>query len=165
MTNGNSSDAQGRRHRRRLTVGVKQSLRQLGHQLSVLNRHVGGRAELKDIDLDCLELVNRHGPLGPSSLARHVGLHPATMTGVLDRLERGGWVARERDPKAADRRAITVRALRQRNAELLRLYSGMNAALDDICADYDESELQLLADFFRRVAAAGEEAADDLTRS
>ncbi len=163
MVHENSSAALGKRHRRRLTVGVKQSLRQLGNQLSVLNRHVGGRAELKDVDLDCLELINRAGPLGPSSLARRVGLHPATMTGILDRLERGGWVLRERAPEAADRRAVTIRALRQRNAELLRLYSGMNAAMDDICADYDESELQLLADFFRRVTAAGQEAAENLT--
>jgi DNA-binding MarR family transcriptional regulator len=26
------------------------------------------------------------------------------MTGILDRLQRGGWVVRERDPEAADRR-------------------------------------------------------------
>ena len=48
--------------------------------------------------------------------------HPATITGILDRLERGRWVARERDP--TDRRAVVVRALRDRNAELFHLYSG-----------------------------------------
>jgi len=47
------------------------------------------------------------------------------MTGVLDRLERGGWIARERDPD--DRRAVVVRTLRDRYAELLRHYSGMTA--------------------------------------
>jgi DNA-binding MarR family transcriptional regulator len=82
------------------------------------------------------------------------------MTGILDRLERGGWVARERDP--SDRRAVVVRALRDRNAELMRLYSGMNASMDEICAGYGDTELELLADFLRRTANAGERATDEL---
>src|SRR5437899_13094088 len=105
--------------RRRLTASIKQSLRALSIQLSLLNHQVGARAGLNDVDLDCLDLVARHGPLSPSALAERAALHPATMTGILDRLERGGWVARERDP--SDRRAVLVRALRDRNADLGRL--------------------------------------------
>ncbi|MGH3320299.1 MAG: MarR family transcriptional regulator [Streptosporangiaceae bacterium] len=148
------------RRRRRLTAAIKQSLRDLRIQLALLNHHVGARVELKDVDLDCYDLIARHGPLGPSALARRAGLHPATMTGILDRLERGGWVARERD--TADRRAVVVRALRTRNAELFRLYSGMNTSMDEICAGYDEAELELLADFLRRTTDAGRDATDDL---
>jgi DNA-binding MarR family transcriptional regulator len=126
----------------------------------LLNHHVGARLDLNDIDLDCLDLIARHGPLSPSALARRAGLHPATMTGILDRLERGGWVARERDP--SDRRAVVIRSLRDRTAELLRLYSGMNSSMDQICAGYGDAELELLADFLRRAANAGQKATDDL---
>jgi DNA-binding MarR family transcriptional regulator len=143
-----------------LNTAVKESLRELSIQLSLLNHQVGGRLDIRDGDLDCLELVNRHGPLSPSALARLAGLHPATMTGVLDRLERGGWVARERD--TVDRRAVVVRALRDRGAEMIRLYAGMNGAMDQICAGYREDELELLADFLRRTAEAGRGAAGDL---
>lgn len=51
--------------------------------------------------------------------AGHIG---TTMTGILDRPERGGWISRERDP--SDRRAVQVRALRDRGAEIFRLYGG-----------------------------------------
>src|SRR5262252_2323959 len=122
------------RRRRRLTTGIRESLRELNGQLSLLNHQVGARLELRDGDLACLDLIDRYGPLSPSALARRAGLHPATMTGILDRLERAGWVARERDPGAADRRAVVVRTLRERGAELFRLYSGMNSAMDEICA-------------------------------
>ena len=97
MSSTPTSDVDAARRRRRLTTAIKESLRDLRGQLSLLNHHVGARVELKDVDLDCLELINRHGPLSPSALARRAGLHPATMTGILDRLERGGWVARDRD--------------------------------------------------------------------
>ncbi|MEA2159536.1 MAG: hypothetical protein QOD66_1916, partial [Solirubrobacteraceae bacterium] len=87
-------------------------------------------------------------------------LHPATLTGVLDRLERGGWVARERDP--SDRRAVVVRPRRDRYPELLRLYSGMNRSMNQICAGYADTELALLADFLHRTAEAGQVAAEAL---
>jgi DNA-binding MarR family transcriptional regulator len=148
------------RHRRRLTTAIKESLRELSIQLSLLNHQVSGRLELNDVDLDCLDIVSRHGPLSPSALAGRAGLHPATITGILDRLERGGWVARDRDQ--SDRRAVTVRALRDRGAEVLRLYAGMNASMDQICAGYTGTELELLAGFLRRAAGAGRTATDAL---
>src|SRR5712675_256077 len=160
MSSISSSDSDTQHRRKRLTASIKQSLRELSIQLSLLNHQVGTRLGLNDVDLDCLDLVSRHGPLSPSALAERAGLHPATITGVLDRLERGGWVARGRDP--SDRRAVVVRALRNRNAELMRLYSGMNSSMTDLCASYGDKDLEVLADFLRRTAEAGQTATDKL---
>lgn len=155
-----SSVRSGTQRRRRLTVTVKDSLRELTNQVSLLSHQVSTRVDLRDVDLDCLDLIGRHGPLTPGTLARRAGLHPATMTGVLDRLERAGWVARERDP--SDRRSVLVRALPERGHEIFALYAGMNGALDRICAGYDETQLELLADFLGRAAEAGRAATDEL---
>jgi DNA-binding MarR family transcriptional regulator len=160
MVSISSEDADSARHRRRLSTAIKEALRELSIQLSLLNHHVGARVELKDVDLDCLDLISRNGPLSPSALARRAGLHPATMTGIIDRLERGGWVARDRG--TSDRRAVLIRALRDRNSELLHLYSGMNTSVDQICAEYSDAELRLLTDFLRRTADAGRTATDEL---
>src|SRR5688500_9399110 len=142
MSTISAGDREARRRRRRLNRAIKESLRALSFQLSLLNHHVGARLDLKDVDLDCLDLIVRYGPLSPSALARRAGLHPATMTGILDRLQRGGWVVRERDADATDRRAVAVRAVRGRHAELFRLYAGMNAALDDLCAGYPDAYME-----------------------
>jgi DNA-binding MarR family transcriptional regulator len=150
------------RRRRRLAATIKDSLRDLRNQLAVLNHQVSARLELRETDLDCLDLIARHGPLSPSALARRAGLHPATMTGVLDRLQRAGWITRDRDPDAADRRAVTVRALRDRLGEVVRAYSGMNSAMDQLCADYTATELELIAGFLRRATDAGQTATDAL---
>lgn len=148
------------RRRRRSTTAIRECLRELSIQLSLLNHQVGARLELKDVDLDCLDLIDRHGPMSPSALAQRAGLQPSTMTGILDRLERAGWAARDRDP--ADRRAVKVRALRARSAEILGLYAGMNSSMEKILAGYEETELDVIADFLRRTAEAGRNATDAL---
>jgi DNA-binding MarR family transcriptional regulator len=83
------------------------------------------------------------------------------VTGILDRLENAGWIARERESE--DRRAVTVRALPDRGREVYRLFSGMSSAMDSICAGYDETQLELLADFLRRATDAGLSATRDLS--
>lgn len=147
--------------RRRLVVAVKESLRLARNQLSVYSRRVATRLDLKDADLDCLDLIDRAGPLTPTALARLTGLHPATMTGILDRLERGGWIARERAEH--DRRAVRIRALRDRQGELYGMLAGMNRSIEEICAGYSDAELAVVADFLRRTREAGHAATDDLS--
>jgi DNA-binding MarR family transcriptional regulator len=141
------------RRKRRLHADVRESLRDMSIQLSLLNHHVGGQLGLKGTDLECFALIEAHAPVTPSELARLSGLHPATMTGVLDRLERGGWIARDRD--SVDRRGVKIRPLETGVADVARLYSGMAVAMDEICADYDEHELARVLEFLRRATEAG----------
>jgi DNA-binding MarR family transcriptional regulator len=141
------------RVRRRRVNTVKDAIRGLRTDLALLNRRISGRLELRDGDLDLLELLARVGPMGPSALAKHAGVHPATMTGVLDRLEKGGWLTRDRDPQ--DRRSVVLHMRRERIGEVFALYSGMNRALDDLCKAYTDTELEVIADFLTRAATAG----------
>ncbi|MEU8900111.1 MarR family transcriptional regulator [Nocardia sp. NPDC048505] len=150
------------RDRRRAANAVKESLRELNSHLALLNRVFGGKLELKDADWHCLDLISRHGPISPGALAKLAGLHPATMTGILDRLQRGGWAVRERDPDAADRRAVTVRAVRDRNPELYRVLAPMNTRMDELCERYTPEQLELIADFLRRTTGASQDAAAEL---
>lgn len=146
--------------RRRLEAEVKDGVRQVGTQLSLLSHRMSVALGLRATDLDLLNLVHRDGPATPTALAHHAGQHPATVTGVLDRLERGGWITRQRDPE--DRRATLVHARSERNRELFALLAGMNTALTDVLAEYDEADLALLGGFLRRLADTTRGAAADL---
>jgi DNA-binding MarR family transcriptional regulator len=139
---------------------VARAVREVILQLTLFNRHVAGNLDLKDVDHACLNLIERHGPLSPRDLAFRAGLHPATMTGVLDRLERGQWVVRERDP--SDRRAVLVRPLRLRTGELTRLYAPMLTFMNRICSGYSVTELERIAEFLGLVADAGRDASENL---
>ncbi|GIF64279.1 MarR family transcriptional regulator [Asanoa ishikariensis] len=156
-----AEDAETKRQRRRTSTAIKESLRELSVQLSLFNHQLSSHVDLRDSDLDCLDVIQRHGPLSPTALVRRTGLHAATMTGILDRLEKGGWIARDRD--SVDRRAVVLRALRERNPEMFRLYSGMNTSMDKLLTGYTVDELETIADFVRRTTEAGKSATDDLT--
>lgn len=153
-------DSSGPVQRGELNQAIRETMRDLAVRLSLLTHQVGGRLDLKGTDLDCLDLIDRYGPIGPGALARRTGLHPATMTGIIDRLERGGWITRERDPN--DRRAITIRLTRSRSREILRLFGGMNAEMARICASYTDDELAVITGFLHRVADAASTAAREL---
>ena len=148
------------RERRRLVTATKRGLRDLRIELAVLNHRVGNRVELRDIDFDCLDVIVRHGPLAPSVLARRVGVHLATMTGILDRLEAGGWITRER--LTDDRRRILVRGLPDRQRELLGHFAGMNTAMDELCDHYTDGQLEMIVGFLQRTTEAGRVSSADL---
>jgi DNA-binding MarR family transcriptional regulator len=151
------------RDRQKSGAEIRNSLRELRIQLSLLNYRVGSQIGLKDVDLDCIDMIETYGPLSPSDLARRAGLHPATLTGILDRLEAGGWIVRERAPE--DRRAVRVRILKTRYAELMRLYSGMNRGMNKLLAGYSDEELEVIADFMRRTVDAGRSATEELAEA
>ncbi|MFE3445658.1 MarR family winged helix-turn-helix transcriptional regulator [Nocardia sp. NPDC059180] len=156
------SDVDPGQHRRS-PGAVREALRELNTQLSLLNRQYGTTMTLNVADWNCLDLIDRYQPIGPGDLARRAGMHPATMTGILDRLQRNGWIVRERDPEATDRRAVTLRTTRDHNPDVYRMLSGMNTRIEQICRGYSATELELIADFLRRVAAAGHESATELS--
>ena len=148
------------RERRRRVTEVLRGLRDLRIELAVLNHRVGTRVELRDLDFDCLDVIARHGPLGPSALATRMGVHVATMTGILNRLEEGGWVTRV--PAESDRRAVRVASTPDRQRELYGIFGGMNSRMTEICDGYTDEQLDLIADFLGRTVAAGRTSADEL---
>jgi DNA-binding MarR family transcriptional regulator len=157
-----SESREARRARRRRITEAKQGLRELRIELAVLNHRVGSRVEIKDVDFDCLDVIAQHGPISPTALARRSGVHLATMTGILDRLERGGWILRERDEN--DRRAVFVRAVPDKQRDIIQQYDGMNSSLDQILDGYSDDQIDLIVDFLRRCAQAGHSATNQLAQ-
>src|SRR5947209_2438454 len=104
-----ASSAEASLAKRKAINEVTEAMRELAVQMAVVSARAGEQVGLRDIDLKCLDILMRDGAQSASALARRTGMHPATMTGILDRLEKGGWIVRERDPE--DRRAVLVKAV------------------------------------------------------
>lgn len=139
-----------------LVRDVQQAVRGLSLQLGRLTEAVGGHLGLRGVDLLMLDLIMTSGSMSPSEISAATGMHPATLTGMLDRLEQGGWVVRRADP--ADRRRVLIEPILDRAPDVVRGYGPMLRSLHELCREYSGQELEVILDFLLRAAAAGESA-------
>jgi DNA-binding MarR family transcriptional regulator len=117
----------------------------------VLHNHaVAQRMGLGASDSQLISLLNLHGPLTPGRLAELTGLTTGTVTGVIDRLERGGFVRRERD--TTDRRKVLVTPVPETMATLGEHYRHHGEQLDAVLSTRDEDQLRVIADFLADLA-------------
>ena len=79
-------------------------MRRGGSIMQLLGQVSADRIGINATDLNCLNLVALTGHMTAGDLAKQTGLSTASITGVLDRLEEGGFVRRVRDPH--DRRRV-----------------------------------------------------------
>lgn len=121
------------------------------HSSAVVMFHtaLAHRLGLNPTDTKTLELLERHGLLSPGRLAELTGLAPASVTGVLQRLEARGFVTRTRDP--ADGRRQVVEVVRQRTPEIERQFDRLLADLRRVYERYTAAELEVILDFLHRV--------------
>lgn len=86
--------------------GILRSLRRITRAIDLYSRQLATRFGLTGPQLVCLRTLARLGPITPSVLAREMDLSHATVTGIVDRLESQGLLARTRD--AVDRRRVVI---------------------------------------------------------
>lgn len=82
------------------------SLRRIIRAVSLYSRQLLLRYDLTAPQLTCLRHLIRQGPRSAGELAAGISLSQATITGILDRLERKGLVERQRSRE--DRRRVLV---------------------------------------------------------
>jgi DNA-binding MarR family transcriptional regulator len=102
---------------------------------------------LNRTDMRCLDVIQRDGPVPAGRLADETGLTTGAITTVLDRLERGGFARRTRDP--TDRRRVLVEVGPEAMAGAGDYY-GEHAALGErLYRRYTEEQIELLLEFVR----------------
>ena len=141
----------GRPSRAELLVALDRELRTIGAQSVMLGHAVADRVGINSTDLEALDILQMHGPITAGRLAELTGLTTGAITGLVDRLERGGYARRERDPR--DRRRVIIRTIPERLREIAPLYESMARATAELLARYGDEELALILDFTARANA------------
>jgi DNA-binding MarR family transcriptional regulator len=112
-------------------------------------------------DMKALDLARDEEHLTAGRLAQATGLSTSATTAVLDRLERRGFVRRERDP--ADRRKVVVVPTGRHDAELEPIFSRIADLTRQSLDDYDEDQLALLVGFIQRLNATAQAVTRSIT--
>lgn len=100
--------------------------------------------------LEVLELLQAHEPMKPSDLLPYLETTPAAITTLLDRMERGGLVERNRDE--GDRRIVWVTMTAFGRSEVERGVSVRNAIVSRSLDRVSSHNRQLLVYLFSKVA-------------
>jgi len=85
---------------------IMQSLRRIFKAIQDYSHEVSDKFGITGPQLWTLKTISQNENLSLSDLSQRMYLHPSTITGLIDRLEKKGYVVRNRDQ--VDRRMISV---------------------------------------------------------
>ena len=130
------------------------------HLLS--QQEMARRLNLNVTDLTCFAYVLEAGEdlLTAGDLAERAHVTTGAVTGILNRLERAGYITRRPDPN--DRRRVRVAAEPSAVARAHALYGPYYARLAALIADYSPDEVALLSDWFTRQGRLAREYMDEI---
>jgi MarR family transcriptional regulator, organic hydroperoxide resistance regulator len=117
----------------------------MGSMATLHNHAVAEYMGLHQTDQECLDLLDWSGPLTAGEIGAHLGLTSGAVTGLIDRLEAGGWVRRERDPD--DRRRVVVHVRTERAADLWPLYQPLAEAVEAYRDRLATRDLRVVVEF------------------
>jgi DNA-binding MarR family transcriptional regulator len=115
---------------------------------------VADRVGLNPSDVESLDILRETGPITAGRLAELTGLTTGAITGMVDRLERAGYVRRERDTE--DRRRVIIHPFpdpEKAEREMIAAYRPMLEKLTELTSSYTNEELIVLLDYFSRANA------------
>jgi DNA-binding MarR family transcriptional regulator len=158
-----SRDERQTDRRRELIQALTLAGRESSAATVLFHTAIAERAGLAPSDTKTIDILLRLGPLTAGELADYTGLATASVTSLIDRLEKKGFVRRVRDPK--DRRRVIVEPVADRVAESEALFGSIQQAFEELLGCYTEDQLETVLDFMRRAAQRTREVTAALTRA
>jgi DNA-binding MarR family transcriptional regulator len=136
------------RKRQQLLETVTDEGRRMSTRAVLLHSAIADKLGLSPSDHKCADVIHSQAePLTAGRLAELTGLSTGAITGVLDRLEHAGFVARAHDPN--DRRRVVVRYTPERAPDLRPFFGPLRAAMLKFCERYSNAELDVILSFMR----------------
>ncbi|WP_420976662.1 MarR family transcriptional regulator [Bacillus vallismortis] len=144
-----------RNSRSELEKTAVQLFRKLGTRTVLFHQAAAQALGLFPTDLKSADILNEAGPMTAGELGKKTGLSTGSVTALVDRLEKAGYVAREKDPD--DRRRVMIVPLIASKKHVKDLFRSMSESTMDLCQDYTEEELELIFSFVDKAADIMEE--------
>ncbi|ALG06016.1 MarR family winged helix-turn-helix transcriptional regulator [Kibdelosporangium phytohabitans] len=104
-------------------------------------------------DYKCLDIAMRvDEPLTAGQIAKMSGLSTGAVTGVIDRLEKHGFVRRVRDPH--DRRKVLVEVTKMDETKYAHMFMGAMESMHNVLSRFTPEEREVV-ERFQRVSIEG----------
>jgi DNA-binding MarR family transcriptional regulator len=113
----------------------------------MLHTAIAERWGLTATDTKTIDTLMRLGRVTAGEVATHTGLATASVTSLLDRLEKKGLVRRVRDPH--DRRRVMVEPIQERLAGGEAVFGSVRQGFASLLERYSDEQLETILDFMQ----------------
>ncbi|MDX2775749.1 MarR family transcriptional regulator [Streptomyces caniscabiei] len=123
---------------------LSQAVQWAGTLTVIHTNAVAHRIGISATEFEAMDLITRFQPITAGKLAEYCGLTTGAITGMVDRLERQGFVRRERDPD--DRRRVFILPIenKERSKKVRALYRPIAKGFEEYVEKYSEDEVCML---------------------
>ena len=140
---------------------VMRQIQRAGMMADALITRVARRYRLSHVALNALAVIeSAGGPVPAGQVSSEMHISTATMTSVLDTLERNGYIVRQPDP--ADRRRVLVDITPAAQAVLDQVLPAVQQLVTATLSPLDDQTLYTLLQALAAASDALESAPDDL---
>ncbi|WP_231888119.1 MULTISPECIES: MarR family winged helix-turn-helix transcriptional regulator [Paenibacillus] len=130
-------------------------MRRLGTRTVLYQQQVASSLGLYNNDFISIDILHEKGPITAGELSKLTGLTTGSVTALIDRLEKSGYVRRENDPK--DRRKVIIVPLYEDKEDVSETYLKLYTSMMDLASSYTEEELDLITQFLGKASTVLEE--------
>ena len=108
-------------------------------------------ADVTSVQFAAMQAIDLHGEMEQSQIAQSIHYDKATIGGVIDRLEKRGWVERKANPK--DRRAKLVTLTKEGRQALEAFTPVVKELQDQVIANLSSEERALFIKLAQKIVS------------
>jgi DNA-binding MarR family transcriptional regulator len=130
--------------RKEIIHAVNEKFTEMSTETILFHQALADVLDIHVTDHRCIHFIHTYGAMPAGRLAELTGLTTAAVTGIIDRLEKAGYVRRANDPK--DRRRTIVEPIRNTKLErkLQMIFIPFHERMNKLLSSYSDSELAFL---------------------
>jgi DNA-binding MarR family transcriptional regulator len=130
--------------REKVIQAITAKMKDMSTETILFHQAVADVLGLYITDHKSFDFIHRFGSMPAGKLAELTGLTTGAVTGIIDRLEKAGYVKRTNDPK--DRRRIIIESTRNRKLErkIETVFIPLHEKMYKLLSSYTDSELTFL---------------------
>jgi len=132
--------------REQIVQNIVDKFREMSTETVMFHQVLADELGLYISDHKCMDIIHRFGAMPAGRLGEMTGLTTGAITGMVDRLEKAGYLRRTNDPK--DRRKTIVEPIRNKKLErkIEMIFMPLHERIHKVLSLYSDSELTFLLD-------------------
>ena len=119
--------------------------RELSTQTMMYHAAIAEKLGLNPTDHKALGFIDRAGSMTAGQLAELTGLTTGAVTGIVDRLEKAGFV--QRIKVAHDRRQVIIQPIPERVQTIHHLFESIGKSISELTDRYSDRDLAIIHDY------------------